>query len=430
MEAHLKKTQELDHKDPLKSYKPLFCQPHKAHPNPTYLCGNSLGLMPKNVRESLDTELEDWANYGVEGHTQARNPWMYYHHALKKPLSKLVGSLPEEVTPMNGLTANLHLLLASFYQPQGKRNKILIEADAFPSDIYAIESQIRWHGLKPEACLVKQKPRQGEKLLRSQDILQSMDALGDELALVLIGGVNYYTGQFFELPLLARKAHEVGGLFGTDLAHAIGNVPLFLHDWGVDFAAWCSYKYLNSGPGGVSGIFVHNKHGQDTATFRLAGWWGHDEKTRFQMDDDFVPMKGADGWQMSNAPVLSMAAHKAALEHFQSAGMEALREKSVKLTAFCEELLLKEVRPALQQSIYQDLSIITPEDPNQRGCQLSIVIKANGKGFFDHISQQGVIADWREPDVLRIAPVPLYNSFEEVARFCQICIEEAQQQKV
>lgn len=388
-----------------------------------YLCGNSLGLMPKEAKKMLIEELEDWAHFGVEGHTQSRRPWLYYHHEFKKPLAHLVGADPEEVTAMNGLSVNLHLLMASFYKPTGKRTKILMEADAFPSDIYAVESQITWHGLDPKEHLVKMKPREGEVLLRKEDIITQIQALGDQLALVFFGGVNYYTGQFFPLQDMALAAHLAGALIGVDLAHAIGNVPLKLHDWGIDFAAWCSYKYLNSGPGSVSGIFVHETHGNNPDTFRLAGWWGHDEKERFKMEDEFKPIAGADGWQLSNAPVFAMAPHLASLHIFEQVGMENLREKSIALTSYLERRIEEELQPAMKNTPFKGISSISPKKPEERGCQLSLVIEQNGRHFFDVISSMGVIADWREPDVIRIAPVPLYNTFEDVDNFITCCLQ-------
>ncbi len=405
----------LDRKDPLKKFRNRFFIPKVNGKESIYLCGNSLGLQPKTVEQQLKIELDDWKKLGVEGHHHGKRPWLYYHHFFSKSIAKLVGAKPAEVVVMNQLTVNLNLLLISFYRPQGKKTKILIEADEFPSDYYAFEQQIKLHGLNPAECIIEVMPREGELTLRTEDIIAKIEAHKDELALVMLSAVNYYTGQFFELKKIAAaaKAHNI--TFGVDLAHAIGNVELKLHNWGIDFATWCSYKYLNSGPGGVSGIYVHEKYADRPDLPRLAGWWGNDEKTRFKMRENkhFVPQAGAAGWQISNAPVLSMAAHRASLDIFDEVGMKALRQKSELLTGYLEFLIGKGNK---------HFRIITPTDKTQRGCQLSIQTLNNGKKLFQKITKAGVIADWRDPDVIRVAPVPLYNSFEDVYNFARLLL--------
>lgn len=413
----------LDKQDSLSSYRNEFYIPtNKEGKEVIYLCGNSLGLQPKSVRNKIEQELHDWQTLGVEGHFHGKNPWFSYHHFLTEETAHLVGAKDSEVVVMNSLSVNLNLLMVSFYRPTAKRNKILVEGGAFPSDYYAVEQQIKWHGFNPDKTMVELLPRSGEYTLRTEDILQSIEALGDELALIMIGGVNYFTGQFYDIKRISEAGHRVGAQVGFDLAHAAGNVELKLHDWDVDFATWCSYKYLNSGPGGTSGIFVHEKHGNNPQLPRLAGWWGYDEKTRFKMQKGFVPQQGAAGWQMSNAQIFPMAIHKASLEIFERAGMKALREKSLKLTGFLEYLIQ-------QANAQNDLGfeIITPSDPESRGCQLSLMTGANGKALFEKLQQHDVIADWREPNtaigmggVIRVAPTPLYNTFEEVYKVVDI----------
>lgn len=405
----------LDKQDPLKSYRNLFHIPKKNGKEYLYLCGNSLGLQPKRVEKQLQIELTDWKNLGVEGHLHGKRPWLYYHHFFSKSIAKLVGAKTDEVVVMNQLTVNLNLMLISFYRPQGKRNKILMEANEFPSDFYAVEQQIRLHGLKPEDCIIEVFPREGEVTLRTEDITAKIEQHKDELALVMFSAVNYYTGQFFECAEIGKACQKHNINYGLDLAHAIGNVELKLHEWGVDFASWCSYKYLNSGPGGVSGVYVNSKHATNFDLPRLAGWWGNDEKTRFKMQKHFVPQPGAAGWQISNAPILSMAAHKASLEIFDKAGMKALRKKSELLTAYLEFLLKQKTTKGSAA-----FNLITPANKKHRGCQISIQTKADGKKLFDKLTKAGVIADWREPDVIRIAPVPLYNKFVEVFRFAEL----------
>lgn len=402
-----------DQKDPLKKFRKEFLIP-KVNGKPSiYLCGNSLGLAPRNARKFVLEELDDWAKLGVEGHLHSRRPWLYYHHFTKKPLARLVGAKPSEVVAMNQLTVNLHVMLTTFYRPTSQRYKILTEAGAFSSDQYAVASQIQLHGLDPAKVLIELAPRKGEFHLRNEDILAAIRHHGQALALVLFPGVQYYTGQFFDLRSITSAAHDAGAYAGFDLAHAIGNVPLSLHDDDVDFAIWCSYKYLNSGPGSVAGAFIHDRHAQSPLP-RMAGWWGHHEGERFQMKKGFIPMPGVDGWQLSNFPVLTGAAHLASLDLFDKAGIKALRKKSLQLTGYLESLLM-EINH--QKKAF---TLITPLEPERRGCQLSLLM-APGEGHrvFKAITRKGIIADWREPNVIRVAPVPLYNSFEDVYRFAE-----------
>ena len=397
----------LDAADPLRYFRAQFLFPQHDGQPVRYFCGNSLGLQPTSVRAALLAELDQWQTHGVEGHFRGELPWMYYHKFLTPQSARLVGALPHEVVVMNTLTANLHLMMVSFYRPTARRFKIIMEGGAFPSDQYAVETQVRWHGFAPETAIVELNPRPGEETLRTEDILQTIENEGDATALVLLGGVNYYTGQFFELEKIIAAGHRAGAMVGIDLAHAAGNLPLRLHDWGPDFAVWCSYKYLNSGPGGPSGAFVHERHADRPDLPRFGGWWGHDEAVRFQMRKGFRPMRGAEGWQLSNAQIFSFAAHKASLDIFDAAGMENLRAKSLQLTGFLEFVLneANAVRPLFK--------IITPADPAARGCQLSMLTGENGRAIFDYLAAQGIVADWREPNVIRVAPVPLYNSFED-----------------
>jgi len=404
----------LDRNDSLRSFRQEFLIPRINGKQVIYFTGNSLGLQPRAAGKYIQEELQDWATLGVEGHVHARRPWMYYHKYFTGPLAKLVGAKPHEVVAMNQLTVNLHLLMVSFYRPTATRFKIISEAGAFSSDMYAIESQLRYHGLNPDEAWIELKPRPGEYTLRTDDIVQTIVHYGNSLALVLLSGVQYYTGQFFNIKRISEAAHAAGAVAGFDLAHAIGNVPLHLHEDNVDFAVWCSYKYLNSGPGSVAGAFIHERHSADFHLPRFAGWWGHDEKERFQMKKGFKPMRGAEGWQVSNFPVLAGAAQLASLEIFRKAGMKALRKKSVLLTGYLE-FLLKQINHG---DTY--FRIITPEVPDERGCQLSLLMKRNGKQVYKKLIAAGVVADWREPDVIRLAPVPLYNTFEEVYRFAQI----------
>ena len=402
----------LDAADPLAPFRQEFHIPPGPDGQPcAYFCGNSLGLMPVAARAAVEQEFADWQHLGVEGHFHGTSPWLHYHEALAAPTARLVGARPLEVVVMNNLTVNLHLLLVSFYRPTATRFVILMEGGAFPSDQYALESQARLHGLDPDAAIVELVPRLGEHTLRTADILAKIAELGDTLAVVLLGGVNYYTGQAFDMAAITRAGHATGATVGFDLAHAAGNLVLHLHDWDVDFACWCSYKYLNSGPGGTSGVFVHERYAHRPELLRLAGWWGHDPADRFQMKKGFRPMPGAAGWQLSNAQIFPMAIHRASLAIIDRAGgMAALRRKSEQLTARLEAHLRGLGLPTAT------LEIITPADPAQRGCQLSVLVHERGRELFDHLAARGVLADWREPNVIRLAPVPLYNSFADVDR--------------
>lgn len=404
---------DLDKQDDLREYRNRFHIPVQKDGQPyLYFCGNSLGCQPRRVRDYIEIELADWQRLGVEGHFLGKNPWKNYHEFLTDSTARLVGALPSEVVVMNSLTTNLHLLMATFYRPTAKKHKILIESDAFPSDAYAMESQLRLHGFDPQTSLIKIYPRQGETCIRTEDIDTIIEEQGDEIALILIGGVNYYTGQVFDMQHITQKGHSKNIIVGFDLAHAAGNLVLKLHEWNVDFAAWCSYKYLNGGPGGVSGVFIHEKHATNPETLRLAGWWGHEKESRFQMRHGFIPIHSAEGWQLSNAPVLSMAALRASMEIFDEVGMERLNHKSALLTAYLEFLLLHHFKGLIE--------IITPTNPKERGCQLSIRFHQNGKKIHTALGENGVICDWREPDVVRLAPVPLYNSFLDVWQFVEI----------
>lgn len=407
---------QLDEKDPLHSFRARFFIPRHHGEDVIYFTGNSLGLQSRTTGAYVQQELDDWATMGVEGHFSARNPWMPYHELFPRQLSKIVGCLPHEVVVMNQLTVNLHLLMVSFYRPTRERYKIICEARAFPSDQYAFESQARFHGLDPDLAVIEVSPREGEHILRTEDILATIDQHKDSVALVLFGGVNYYTGQFFELEKITKAAHAAGAYAGFDLAHAAGNVDLQLHDWGVDFGCWCSYKYLNSGPGGVGGVYIHEKHAVNKDLPRFAGWWGYTKETRFNMQKGFEPIPTAEGWQLSNAPVLSMAAHKAALDIFDEAGMEALHDKRKRLAAFLH-FVLGDINSRQSKQV---IEVITPANEDDRGCQVSMLMLERGKKIFEALQQQGVIADWREPNVIRVAPVPLYNTFEEIWRFGEI----------
>jgi len=403
--------QALDAADPLRTYRDQFHIP-TFHEKPVrYFTGNSLGLQPKAVRAAIEQELDDWAKWGVEGHFHGKNPWYAYHEFLTDKAARIVGANPKEVVITHSLTTNLHLLMVSFYRPENKRTKILCEAKAFPSDLYALESQVRFHGLDPDVDLVALAPREGEHLLREEDIYAKIEELGDTLALVMFGGVNYYTGQLLDMKEITKAGHAVGATVGFDLAHAAGNIPVKLHDWDVDFAAWCSYKYLNSGPGGVSGIFVNERFANRPDLPRFAGWWGYDKSTRFQMEPGFKPMEGAEGWQLSNAPVLGMAAHLASIKLFDEVGMDNLKAKSDQLTAYLEFILDELSANYGDQCRFE---IITPREQHRRGAQLSILVHGKGKALFDALSDEGIVADWREPNVIRVAPVALYNSFEDV----------------
>ncbi len=406
----------LDQGDPLREFRDRFYFPvNEADKPKIYFCGNSLGLQPKSVKEHLEIELEDWQKMGVDGHFQGTNPWFHYHKFFVDSLCRLTGANEHEVVAMNTLSVNLHLMMVSFYQPTPKRNKIIIESGAFPSDQFAVESQVRYHGFDPLEAIVKVEPRSGEHTIRNDDIVQTIADYRDEVALVLLPGVQFYSGQFLDIPTITHAAHEVGSYVGFDLAHAIGNVLLRLHDWDVDFAVWCSYKYLNSGPGGVGGAFINERYA-DSELPRFAGWWGHSEDSRFEINKGFKPVYGAAGWQLSNAQVLPMAAHKAALAIFDEAGLDSLVNKSRKLTAYLA-FLIHQIQSEQQA---QDYEIITPENPDKRGAQLSILVKENAQELHEKIIQSDVVADYREPNVIRVAPVPLYNGFEEVFEFSEI----------
>lgn len=401
---------EADARDPLRGYRSQFHLPHDKDGQPyLYFCGNSLGLQPKSTRHYLEQELNDWANLGVEGHFHAKNPWMPYHEFLTGAMADLVGALPSEVVVMNTLSVNLHLMMASFYRPTPDRYKILIESDAFPSDRYTVASQTKFHGFDPATAVVQWQPRPDEVLLRLEDLEDLMAKEGHSIALILLGGVNYYTGQAFDFKRIVELGHRYGCRVGFDLAHAAGNLPLNLHDAGPDFAAWCTYKYLNSGPGSVGACFVHERHADNFDLPRFAGWWGHNKTTRFNMRYDFDPMPGAEGWQLSNPPILSLAAIRASLDVFSATGMTALRSKSLLLTGYLEYLIQQIGDPRIR--------IITPADPAQRGCQLSVQVLNADKTLYHALEKAGVIADWREPDVIRVAPVPLYNSFMDAYDF-------------
>lgn len=409
--------EELDARDPLAHFRERFHIPRQPNGHDhLYFCGNSLGLQPKSVRAFVEQELADWEKLGVEGHLHARNPWLPYHEFLTASMAGVVGGHLDEVVVMNSLTVNLHLLMVSFYRPTAQRFKIMIEADAFPSDRYAVISQLQFHGLDPKTALIELRSKSGHPVIPTEEILEAIAAAGDSLALVMLGGVNYYSGQAFEMERITAAGHAVGAKVGFDLAHGAGNLHLRLHDWGPDFACWCGYKYLNSGPGGLSGIFIHNRHATDFSIPRFAGWWGHNKANRFKMPPYFEPLAGAEGWQLSNPPILALAALRASLEIFAEAGMPALRAKSEQLTGYLEWLID-------QKNTNANIRIITPRDPAQRGCQLSLQTLSQGRAIFDRLTAAGVIADWREPDVIRIAPVPLYNRFVDAWDFVTLLCE-------
>lgn len=405
------KAKEFDENDSLKHFRSQFHIPKHDGKDVAYFCGNSLGLQPIKTKDYLLQELNDWAEHGVEGHFRAKNPWLSYHEMFAEPLSKLVGAKTSEVVCMNQLTVNLNLLMSAFYRPTSKRFKIICEAKAFPSDQYAFALQAQYHGFSPNDAVIEVEPRNGEYAIRMEDIIQTIEKEGESVALVLFSGVNYYTGQLFDMKTIAKTAHQVGAYCGFDLAHAIGNVTIHLHDLDADFATWCSYKYLNSGPGGVSGIYVHERFHGVKGFPAFAGWWGHDKDSRFKMDKEFVPIHSAEAWQMSNAPVFSMAAHKASLDIFMEVDFDQLQIKRKSLNAY-----LRSGLAALPEVMQKRFTIITPENPNEHGCQVSLLFSEQGKAIFDFLSSKGIVADWREPNVIRVAPVPLYNSFDDVAR--------------
>lgn len=408
----LEYAQNLDRNDELRAYRDRFYLPLDSNGDKKlYFTGNSLGLQPKSTRDYINQELDDWAKYGVDGHFEAKNPWMPYHEIVTEKLARVVGAKPEEVVAMNSLTANLHFLMVSFYRPAGQKKKIVIEYDAFPSDIYAVKSQIEFHGGNPDTDLIYLKARDGEHTVRFEDIQNVLESKSDEIALIMLGGVNYYTGQLFDMKAITEIAHKNNIVAGFDLAHAAGNIHLHLHDWGVDFAAWCSYKYLNAGPGGIAGIFVHERHLQADLP-RFEGWWGQNKKTRFLMGREFEGIHSAEAWQLSNPPIFQLAALNASLDIFEEVGMEKLNVKTRRLTGYLEQLV---------NSLGKDtIEIITPSDEKQRGCQLSIRVKNADKSIFEELTKQNIISDWREPDVIRVAPVPLYNSYEDCYKFSDI----------
>jgi kynureninase len=410
--------EKMDREDPLAGYRKKFHIPKtKDGKDSIYFCGNSLGLQPVTTEAAVLQELKDWQQLGVEGHFHGKNPWKDYHEFLTEQAAHIVGAKPSEVVVMNNLTVNLHLLMVSFYRPTATRHKVVIEGGAFPSDQYAVKSQILFHGFDPKTSLIELRPRTGEDTLRTEDIEALIEREGDSISLIMLGGVNYYTGQLFEMEKITKAGHKKGCVVGFDLAHAAGNALLKLHDWDVDFACWCSYKYLNSGPGSVAGAFVHERFANDNSLPRFSGWWGHDKSSRFKMGPDFKPIPGAEGWQLSNPAILSLAAVKASYDIFFEAKMENLRAKSVKLTGYLEFLL---------DSMKSDaFKVMTPRDPEQRGCQLSIVMKKDGRKVFEALTGGGVICDWREPDCIRVAPTPLYNSFMDVYKFAKIFTEAA-----
>jgi len=405
----------MDEKDTIAVYKNEFYFPQHNGNNTIYFCGNSLGLQPKNVEAAIKTELGTWRDIAIEGYFKGTNPWLHYHEYVTPSLAKLTGAKPGEVTVMNTLTVNLHLMMLSFYKPNTKRYKIMMEAGAFPSDQYAIETQVKHYGLLPEDAIIEIAPRTGEKIIREEDILAAINEQRDTLALVVFGGINYYTGQLFDIKSITEAVHKAGAVAGWDLAHVTGNVPLQLHDWNVDFAVWCSYKYLNAGPGAIGGVFIHERYAFNNDTPRLAGWWGNDEKTRFKMEKGFIAKPDASGWNISTSQVFNTVALKASLELFDSAGMDNLRAKSVLLTGYLEFLL--------QQLTTLQFEIITPKEPERRGAQLCLYFSEKGKEVHQKMMDSGIIVDYREPGVIRVAPAPLYCSFEDVFRFYEILSE-------
>ena len=402
-----------DKNDPLSYLRKEFHIPKDKHGNEwLYFTGNSLGLQPKRTQKYIQQELDDWAKFGVEGHFEGKTPWLPYHEFLTEGMAKIVGAKPKEVVVMNTLTTNLHLLMVSFYRPTKEKYKIVIESDAFPSDRYAVESQLNFHGYNIEDGLVEWNPREGEELLKIEDLEEIIENEGEEIALILVGGVNYYTGQYLDLKRIAEIGHRRNCIVGIDLAHGVGNVLPKLHESGIDFAAWCTYKYLNSGPGSLAGLFVHERHAYNKNLPRFAGWWNHNKDTRFNMRQPFDVMPGAEGWQLSNPPILSMAAIRASIDMFDEIGMDALRSKSERLTGYFE-FLINEIKT-------DRIKVITPKNPKERGCQLSIQVKNADKKLHEKLINENIITDWREPDVIRCAPVPMYNSFEDIFRMVEI----------
>ena len=414
-ENTLEFAKKLDSQDQLHKYQDQFIFPQVNGKKVIYFTGNSLGLQPKRSKEYVDEVMNDWANLAVEGHFYSEKPWWDYHERFANPLSKIVGALPTEVTVMNTLTVNLHLLMVSFYRPTKTRYKIICEEKAFPSDQYMFQSQVHFHGYKPEDAIVEIKRRNGEHNIRLEDVAAKIEEVGEELALVLIGGVNYYTGQVFDMKTITAAGHKAGAYVGWDLAHAAGNIKLELHDWNVDFAVWCSYKYMNSGPGNASGCFIHEKHHNNIDLPRFAGWWGHNKERRFKMEPSFDPIRGADGWQISNLPVLSLATYLAAVEMFDEIGMDVLIKKRDNITSYLEFILHE-----IDKEVVSSFEIITPSNPAERASQLSVLLHGEGSSLFDYLMKKGVITDWREPNVIRLAPVPLYTSYEDMYDFGQI----------
>lgn len=408
--------QSLDAQDELRKYRDEFHFPHVNGKQVIYFTGNSLGLQPKRTKTYVDEVMNDWANLAVEGHFYSDKPWWDYQERFAVPLSDIVGAKPTEVGVMNTLTVNLHLLMVSFYNPTPQKYKIICEEKAFPSDQYMFQSQVKFHGYDPKDAIVEIKRREGEANIRLEDVLAKIDEVGNELALVLIGGVNYYTGQVFDMKTITEAGHKHGAYVGWDLAHAAGNIKLDLHDWSVDFAAWCSYKYMNSGPGNASGFFVHEKHHNDKELKRFAGWYGHNKERRFKMEPDFDPVHGADGWQISNLPILSLAPYLASVEMFAEVGMDKLITKRNLITSYLE-FILHEIDKELEGA---DFEILTPSNQEERGCQLSVYLHGQGRELFDRLMKNGVITDWREPNVIRLAPAPFYCSFEDMYEFGQI----------
>jgi kynureninase len=412
LEATVSFAQQQDEKDSLYKFRSQFYFPQHNGKDAIYFCGNSLGLQPKNVEVAIQQELKDWQNLGVGGYANAKTPWLFYQQNFQKTLSKIVGCKEHELTVMNTLTVNLHLMMLSFYHPTQERYKIMMEAGAFPSDQYAVETQTKFHGFNPDNTIIEISPRKREKIIQEEDIIEAIEQHKHSLALVLFGGINYYSGQLFDIKKITAAAHKVNAVVGFDLAHVAGNVPLQLHDWDVDFAVWCSYKYLNGGPGAVGGIFINEKFARNKKHTRMAGWWGNDEKTRFNMEKGFIAKPDANGWNISTAQVFNMVALKASLKLFEEAGMDAIRKKGIELTAYLEFLL--------SQLTNINFVIITPKDPVKRGAQLSLHFKKNGKKIYQKMIDSGIIVDYREPGVIRVAPTPLYNSFEDVFHFYEI----------
>ena len=416
LEKSLSFAKQLDDTDLLKKFRDEFIIPSVNGKEQIYFLGNSLGLQPKKAEAAIKEILLQWADYGVEGFFKGNKPWLYSHDELTKPLSVIVGALPHEVVVMNQLTVNLHLMLVSFYKPKGKRNKIICETKAFPSDQYMFETHVRHHGLNPDETIIEVQPRNGEHIIRTEDILQTIETYKEETALVLFSGINYYTGQLFDIPAITTAAKTAGAIAGFDLAHAAGNADLQLHKWNVDFACWCSYKYLNSGPGAIGGVYIHERHHNDSSLSRFAGWWGYDQATRFKMEKGFKPMQGAEGWQLSTPSFMLYASHKVALDIFEQAGWDKIKAKRDLLKEYLW-FLLNTVNDTVSDEI---IEFITPANEKEKGCQVSMLMLKRGREIFDSLEKNGVMVDWREPNVIRLAPVPLYNTFGEVWRFAEL----------